>query len=149
MYYPPLLNDTEKRLQQEVRKFVRAEVSPDFIRALDRDEITYPREYVEKLAAHNLLGLRFDPQWGGRGLPWTAEVTAEANEYERVHALVAAAGGHLPPDFELESFLCWLWFCLRSSVIGWRSRFFSSLPSQILPTAIWREAANKLRYLEN
>jgi alkylation response protein AidB-like acyl-CoA dehydrogenase len=77
MYYPPLLNDTEKRLQQEVRKFVRAEVSPDFIRALDRDEITYPREYVEKLAAHNLLGLRFDPQWGGRGLPWTAEVIAE------------------------------------------------------------------------
>ena len=77
MYYPSLLNDKEKALQQEVRKFVREEVAPDFIRALDRDEIKYPREYVEKLAAHNLLGLRFDPQWGGRGLPWTAEVIAE------------------------------------------------------------------------
>ena len=77
MYYPPLLNDSEKKLQQEVRTFVRDEVSSDFIRALDRDEITYPREFVEKLAAHNLLGLRFDPQWGGRGLPWTAEVIAE------------------------------------------------------------------------
>jgi acyl-CoA dehydrogenase len=77
MYYQPLLTATEKALQQEVRKFVREEVSADFIRALDRDEIKYPREYVEKLAAHNLLGLRFDPQWGGRGLPWTAEVIAE------------------------------------------------------------------------
>ena len=77
MYYQPLLNDVEKDLQQEVRRFVREEVSPDFIRALDRDEIKYPREYVEKLAAHNLLGLRFEPKWGGRGLSWTAEVIAE------------------------------------------------------------------------
>jgi acyl-CoA dehydrogenase len=77
MYYQPLLEENEKAIQQEVRKFVRAEVSHDLIRALDRDEIKYPREYVEKLAAHNLLGLRFDPKWGGRGLPWTAEVIAE------------------------------------------------------------------------
>ncbi len=77
MYYQSLLNDEEKDLQLEVRKFVREEVSPDFIRALDRDEIKYPREYVEKLAAHNLLGLRFEHRWGGRGLPWTAEVIAE------------------------------------------------------------------------
>jgi acyl-CoA dehydrogenase len=77
MYYQPLLTEKEKEIQQEVRKFVRKEVSHDFIRALDRDEIKYPREYVEKLAAHNLLGLRFDPKWGGRGLPWTAEVIAE------------------------------------------------------------------------
>jgi acyl-CoA dehydrogenase len=77
MYYQPLLTDQEKAIQQEVRKFVREEVAHDFIRALDRDEIKYPREYVEKLAAHNLLGLRFAPRWGGRGLPWTAEVIAE------------------------------------------------------------------------
>lgn len=77
MFYQTLMNEAEKELQQEVRKFVRNEVSHDFIRALDRDEIQYPREYVENLAAHNLLGLRFDPQWGGRGLPWTSEVIAE------------------------------------------------------------------------
>ncbi len=74
MYYQALMNDQEKDIQREVRRFVRNEVSPDLIRALDRDEIKYPREYVENLAAHNLLGLRFDPKWGGRGLPWTAEV---------------------------------------------------------------------------
>jgi len=77
MFYQPLMTKEEKSLQQEVRKFVRDEVSHDFIRALDRDEIKYPREYVENLAAHNLLGLRFDPRWGGRGLPWTSEVIAE------------------------------------------------------------------------
>jgi acyl-CoA dehydrogenase len=77
MFYQHLMTAEEKSIQQEVRKFVRDEVSPDFIRALDRDEIKYPREYVQKLAAHNLLGLRFDPRWGGRGLPWTAEVIAE------------------------------------------------------------------------
>ena len=76
MFYQTLMNDAELAIQQEVRKFVRDEVSHDFIRALDRDEIKYPREYVEKLADHNLLGLRFAPEWGGRGLPWTAEVIA-------------------------------------------------------------------------
>jgi alkylation response protein AidB-like acyl-CoA dehydrogenase len=77
MFYQALMTEEEKAIQQEVRQFVRDEVSPDFIRALDHDEIKYPREYVEKLAANNLLGLRFDPRWGGRGLPWTAEVIAE------------------------------------------------------------------------
>ena len=77
MFYHALMSEEEKAIQQEVRTFVRDEVSHDFIRALDRDEIKYPREYVENLAAHNLLGLRFDPKWGGRGLPWTSEVIAE------------------------------------------------------------------------
>ena len=76
MFYETLMTDEEQSLQQEVRQFVRDEVSHDMVRALDRDEIQYPRDFVENLAAHNLLGLRFDPQWGGRGLPWTAEVIA-------------------------------------------------------------------------
>ena len=40
-----MLNDDEKAIQREVRKFVRDEVSHDFIRALDRDDIKCPREY--------------------------------------------------------------------------------------------------------
>jgi alkylation response protein AidB-like acyl-CoA dehydrogenase len=77
MFYQALMNEEERGIQREVRQFVRDEVSHDFIRALDRDEIKYPREYVENLAAKKLLGLRFDPKWGGRGLAWTAEVIAE------------------------------------------------------------------------
>jgi acyl-CoA dehydrogenase len=77
MYYPQLLSEEERNIQVEVRQFVRDEVSPDFVRALDRDEIQYPREFVEELGAKNLLGLRFETRWGGRGLPWTCEVIAE------------------------------------------------------------------------
>jgi hypothetical protein len=77
MYYESLMTDEERSLQQEVRRFVREEVPHDLVRALDKDEIQYPREFVKSLAAHNLLGLRFEPKWGGRGLPWTAEVIAE------------------------------------------------------------------------
>jgi len=77
MFYPELMSEQERKIQAEVRRFVREEVSPDYLRALDRDEIQYPRDYVEKLAAKNLLGLRFDRQWGGRGLPWTCEVIVE------------------------------------------------------------------------
>jgi len=76
MFYADLLSEEQKQIQKEVREFVRDEVTHDFVRALDRDEITYPREYVEKLAASNLLRLRFPSQWGGRNLPWTAEVVA-------------------------------------------------------------------------
>ncbi|MFC1883467.1 acyl-CoA dehydrogenase family protein [Thermodesulfobacteriota bacterium] len=76
MYYQELMSEEEKNIQKEVRRFVREEVPHDLVRALDRDEIKYPREYVEKLADRNLLGLRFDPRWGGRGLPWASEVLA-------------------------------------------------------------------------
>ena len=77
MYYQELLTEEERSIQQEARDFARERVSSDFIRAMDRDEIDYPREYVRELGRQNLLGLRFDPAWGGRGLPWTAEVQAE------------------------------------------------------------------------
>jgi acyl-CoA dehydrogenase len=77
MFYEPLLSKAEREIQQEVRTFVRDEVPYELLRALDRDEIKYPRDFVRSLGEANLLGLRFDPEWGGRGLPWTAEVVAE------------------------------------------------------------------------
>jgi len=88
MYYHVLMTEEARAIQREVRRFVREEVSSDYIRAMDREEIRYPREFVEKLAAHRLLGLRFDPRWGGRGLPWTAEAAAE----EEVGVLGTALG---------------------------------------------------------
>ena len=77
MYYQELLNEQEQKIQEEVRAFARDKVSPDYIRAMDREEIDYPREFVQELGRRNLLGLRFDPKWGGRGLSWSAEVQAE------------------------------------------------------------------------
>jgi len=77
MFYESLLTREEREIQAEMRTFVREQVPHELLRALDRDEIQYPRDYVRALGEANLLGLRFAPEYGGRGLPWTAEVIAE------------------------------------------------------------------------
>lgn len=74
--YDFVLSDEARALVREVRAFVREAVMPEYVRAMDRDEIRFPREFVEQAGRHNLLGLRFPRAWGGRGLPWTAEVAA-------------------------------------------------------------------------
>ncbi len=71
-----LLARDETALKEEVRSFVKEEVSSDLIRKMDRDEITYPREFVKALGNRNLLGLRFPLEYGGRGLSWAAEIAA-------------------------------------------------------------------------
>jgi acyl-CoA dehydrogenase len=77
MLYDALLTNPEKALRDEVRKFVRDEVPADLLRAMDRDETKFPHEFIEKLARQGLRGLRFPKKYGGRELPWTAEVVAE------------------------------------------------------------------------
>ncbi len=74
--YDFLLTPEEQALKREARDFVRAEVTSEFLRQMDRDEITYPREFVEKLAKRNLRGIRFPKRYGGRGMSWVAEVAA-------------------------------------------------------------------------
>ncbi|HNR36813.1 MAG TPA: acyl-CoA dehydrogenase family protein, partial [Candidatus Hydrogenedentes bacterium] len=71
-----LLTNEERALKQEVREFVKNEVPPDLLKKMDRDEIEYPADYVRALGRRNLLGLRFSPKYGGRGLGWTAEIAA-------------------------------------------------------------------------
>jgi alkylation response protein AidB-like acyl-CoA dehydrogenase len=88
MLYDALLTEQEKALRDELRKFVRDEVPADLLRTMDRDEITFPHEFIAKLAKHGLRGLRFPKKWGGRELPWTAEVVAE----EEVGVLGMALG---------------------------------------------------------
>ena len=74
--YDFLLNDQERAIRDEARKFAREEISGDFLRKMDMDRIHYPREYVEKLAEHNLLGIRFPEKYGGRNMTWVAETAA-------------------------------------------------------------------------
>lgn len=74
--YDFMLTPEERKLKKEVRKFVREEISSDFLRKMDLNEITYPREFVEKLAAKGLRGIRFPKKYGGLGMSWVAEVAA-------------------------------------------------------------------------
>ena len=86
--YDFMLTEEAKTTVREVRDFIRNAVSPEYIRAMDRDEIRFPREFVENLGQRNLLGLRFPKNWGGRELPWTAEVAV----IEEVGVLGTALG---------------------------------------------------------
>ncbi len=72
--YDHMLSDEERGLKQEVRRFVREEVTADYLRRMDRDEIEYPHEFVAKCAERRLRGVRFPEHYGGRGMSWTAEV---------------------------------------------------------------------------
>ncbi|MDZ7697393.1 MAG: acyl-CoA dehydrogenase family protein [Deltaproteobacteria bacterium] len=71
-----MLSPEERAVRDEAKAFVNEEISGEFLRQMDRDDIVYPREFVEKLAARNLLGIRFPKKWGGRGLNWVADVAA-------------------------------------------------------------------------
>jgi acyl-CoA dehydrogenase len=55
---------------------VRDEISSDFLRKMDKDEIVYPKEFVAKLAERGLRGIRFPKEYGGRGMSWIADVAA-------------------------------------------------------------------------
>jgi alkylation response protein AidB-like acyl-CoA dehydrogenase len=71
-----LLSDDEKKLRDEVRAFVRDNVDPNLIVAMDSREKEYPYEFIKAAAKANLLGLRFPKKYGGRGLGWVSEMLA-------------------------------------------------------------------------
>lgn len=73
-----LLDPVAKALADETRQFVKDEIDADYLRAMDRDEIQFPRQIYEQYGAHNLLGLRFPKEYGGRGLNWVADIAAQA-----------------------------------------------------------------------
>ncbi len=71
-----ILTAGQRSLRDEARTFAREEVPRQLLLDMDAEKVHYPREYIQKLAAHHLLGLRFPQEWGGRGLDWSHEVLA-------------------------------------------------------------------------
>ncbi len=74
--YDVLMGGEERALRDEVRRFVKEEVPPELIKEMDMGQVEYPREFVKRLGEQGLLGVRFPKEFGGRGLPWTAEIWA-------------------------------------------------------------------------
>ena len=74
--YDFYLSQEVRDLRDEVRQFVREEISSEFLRQMDNDEIVYPVEFVQKLAKRGLRGIRFPKKYGGRDMSWVAEVAA-------------------------------------------------------------------------
>ena len=71
-----LLDDDERRIRDEVRRFVRDKVERDLILAMDSKTKEYPYEFIKAAAKENLLGLRFPKEFGGRDLGWVSEMVA-------------------------------------------------------------------------
>jgi acyl-CoA dehydrogenase len=71
-----LLTEGQRKLRDEVRAFVREDVPRQLILDMDAGKVTYPRQFLECAAARRLLGLRFPPEYGGRGLGWSDEIVA-------------------------------------------------------------------------
>lgn len=83
-----LWDEITRSLVEEVRDFVKNEVPADLVRRMDREEVRFAKDFIRAAARRNLLGLRFPPAYGGRGLPWTAELAA----LEEVGVLGTALG---------------------------------------------------------
>ncbi len=75
--FEALLTASQQELREEVRSFVRS-VPRQLILDMDADQMRYPRDFVRQAGRHNLLGLRFPAEYGGRGLRWEDEIVAIA-----------------------------------------------------------------------
>ena len=69
------MTEEQKRLREEVRDFVKS-VPRQLILDMDADKVRFPKEFLVEAGRRNLLGLRFPPEYGGRGLKWVDELIA-------------------------------------------------------------------------
>jgi alkylation response protein AidB-like acyl-CoA dehydrogenase len=74
--YDYLLDEESRVFREEIRNFVKNAVSPSLLKSMDKNEIQYPMEWLKALAKHNLIGIRFPKEYGGRGLNWESEIIA-------------------------------------------------------------------------
>jgi alkylation response protein AidB-like acyl-CoA dehydrogenase len=70
-----LLSETNKAVRDRAREFVKS-VPAQLIRDMDADKVQFPTEFLKSAAAHKLLGLRFEPLYGGGGYDWKSEAAA-------------------------------------------------------------------------
>jgi len=71
--FEAMLTEEQRALRDEVREFVRS-VPGQLILDMDADRVHYSRDFVRETGQRNLLGRRFPPQYGGRGLRWEKEL---------------------------------------------------------------------------
>ncbi len=69
------LTEEQKKLREEVRDFVKS-IPRQLLLDMDADKVRFPKEFLIEAGKRNLLGLRFPPQYGGRGLKWVDEMIA-------------------------------------------------------------------------
>jgi len=71
--YNVILSESQKKIFDETSEFVKS-VDKKLLIDMDADLIDYPRQTIKRLGELNLLGIRFEKQFGGRNLSWQEEV---------------------------------------------------------------------------
>ena len=69
------LTEEQKKLREEVRDFVKS-IPRQLLLDMDADKVRFPKEFLVEAGKRNLLGLRFAPEYGGRGLKWVDDMIA-------------------------------------------------------------------------
>ncbi len=94
-----LLTTTQRALVEEARDLVRS-IPRDLVLAMDRDEVTFPAEFLGEAGRRNLLGVRYPREWGGRGLTWvdTCLVMEEVATLGYMFGCVFGVGAELVCD---------------------------------------------------
>lgn len=70
-----LLTEDQKKLRAETRGFA-GWVPRQWLLDMDEEKIVYPSQFLTEAGKRGLLGLRFQPESGGRGLKWEDEIIA-------------------------------------------------------------------------
>lgn len=68
-----LMTDEQKMLRDKARAFIKS-VDRQYLLDMDTDTIRYPKEFIRKMAAEGLVGLRIPKKYGGHGYGWAEEV---------------------------------------------------------------------------
>lgn len=94
-----LLTQGAKALRKEIRDLV-AWVPREMILDMDHDKIRFPKEFLQEAGRRNLMGCRYSPKWGGRGMDWATTCMAmeEIGTLGYIFACVFGVGAELVCD---------------------------------------------------
>ncbi len=94
-----LMTPAQRAHRDELRAFVKS-VPRDLILAMDRDEVQFPKEFLQEAGRLNLLGPRYPVALGGRGLKWVDSCMAmeEVGVLGYIFACVFGVGAELVCD---------------------------------------------------
>ena len=70
-----IMTEEQKGLEEEIRDLV-SWVPRQLILDMDAMIAPFPKFFLEEAGKRNLLGLRFPPEYGGRGMKWEEEIVA-------------------------------------------------------------------------
>ena len=94
-----LLTEEQIKIRDEVRDLVRW-VPRQMILDMDKDEIKFPKEFLQEAGRRNLMGCRFPKKWGGRNMDWvtTCMIVEEVGVLGYEFACVFGVGAELVCD---------------------------------------------------